>query len=181
MASIIFKYFLLLTIMKVSKKITNKKYLKNEENNNESIENKNLIDLILKNLPEKLSEIKNKLVNHEKYILKLKNLIKYKDFAKIHITNWKYYLKCYLFKNGINFLSQKNSSEFINLDENIIKEINKIIDEIIQNNKNNKNVKNNELLSENSSSTENKKRKIKKNFCENCFKELESNNDIEID
>ena len=73
--------------MKSSKKITNKKYLKNEENNNESIENNNLIDLILKNLPEKISEIKNKLLNHEKYILKLKNLIKYKDFIKIHITN----------------------------------------------------------------------------------------------
>jgi len=41
--------------MKSSKKITNKKYLKNEENNNESIENNNLIELILKNLPENLN------------------------------------------------------------------------------------------------------------------------------
>lgn len=84
-------------------------------NYNDSNENIELWKFIFEQLLNKkiLVETIENLKNNEKYFYKIKKIINNKDFIKIHITNWKIFIKLFIFKTGLYYITKKNY-DFVN-------------------------------------------------------------------
>lgn len=85
------------------------------QNNNDTNENIELWNFIFEQLINKNILIKTieNLKNNDKYFYKIKKIINNKDFIKIHITNWKIFIKLIILNTGLYYIT-KNKCDFLN-------------------------------------------------------------------